>query len=223
MAALVITTFPSAIDTDGRRRAVPWPLFVDDLRKMGAKAFAGEKAHPGWSAATFAGEQRDGENVRHVNALVLDADDAGLDQVAELLAGTRAVLHTTRRATPDAPRCRAIAPYTRSVTPDEHARIWRVVADAALARGFEVDPQTKDPGRFWYAPGSMHNYLSCASGRRVADPDLLFQASAPAPGTSSPAIAGCGGRPSCSCARPATSTDCRRRSRARVVTRQRGA
>lgn len=198
MSALVITTFPSTTETIGRRRALPWSLFVDGLREAGAQPFAGEKSHVGWSAATFAAERRLGANVKRLHAAVLDFDDASVDAVVALLAGTRAVVHTTRRHTPEAPRCRAVVPYTRPISPDEHARIWQTMAAHARAAGLEIDPQTKDPGHFFFAPGSLHGCFELAQlDGETLIPDLLLAAADPvtrAPSAPAPSPAPVGDR-----------------------------
>jgi len=108
---------------------------------------------PGWSPAVFADGRRRKDAVRSVSLLVLDAD-AG-DPIERAIAawdGTRGLVHTTRRHTPEHPRYRVVLVLARAVTPDEHGELWSWAERRCAEHGVRLDAATRDPGRFWFLP-----------------------------------------------------------------------
>lgn len=123
---LVITTFPGLLETDGRRREVGWDQLVAGLQRGGT---AGEDA-PLIKLGTFhddsrASEKKGGRGVAEVYGVEgdYDAGGIGIDEAARRLAsaGVRAVLYTTKRHTPAAPRWRVLAPLSAPVGVSERA------------------------------------------------------------------------------------------------------
>ncbi len=150
MTGPTITFWQNLLETKGGSewRAESWdPVFA---RLSEAKPFRGDREHPGWSAASFVGQQRGLEFVREVFALCLDFDKGETVRgVRQRLAGFFGILHTTRRHTADAPRFRVVLPLSRPVTADEYTALWIRFANWAGS----VDQAPKDPSRFWFLPG----------------------------------------------------------------------
>jgi hypothetical protein len=142
-----VTFWPNLITPQGVRRTMPWGVLFAKFGKW--RPFAGDKDHPGWSAGIFEPAQRGLEHVRAMSALVLDYDGGTpIDDVRAKWSHLRGFVHTTRKHTEDAPRCRVILPFSRLVTPDEYATIWTRRAP------YNTDQATKDASRFWFVPGS---------------------------------------------------------------------
>jgi hypothetical protein len=134
--------------TNGTEKDLTWDELCELLSRQ--KVFKGQNEHPGWSPAEFTDSRRSRDTVTRVWALTLD-HDAGeaLDAVAGRLDGLARFQHTTRKHTPEAPRCRVVVQLSRSVSPFEYEALWRRFAQFAG----EVDPAPKDPSRFWFLPG----------------------------------------------------------------------
>ncbi len=134
-----------------------WPDFFKEICRVAP--YRGDRNHPGWSPATFNPPERALANVEAIRALVLDYDNASggdpvpdpvtLEQAKEMFADYMGVIHTTRSHTLDWPRFRVILPLTRPLNKLEYASLWQ----AAERRWPGLDPQPKDPSRFWYTPG----------------------------------------------------------------------
>lgn len=150
-----ITSWQSLTNAHGTRVELTWQELAERLADPEPRPANAE--HPqlgGWSPATFASDYRKKENVEQVTALGLDLDEGGvsLEQVRAAFAGRSAIVHSTRRYTPETPRWRVVVQLTRPVTADEHAAIWTRERDRLAALGIALDEQTKDPSRFWFLP-----------------------------------------------------------------------
>ncbi|MEB2314105.1 MAG: virulence-associated E family protein [Sorangiineae bacterium] len=146
---IAITRWPNLLDTRGEGVELTWRELVAEFSKRAP--FRGDKQHPGWSPTRCEPARRALETVQSVSALCLDYDGGtAIDDAAAAWTGTRALIHTTRKHTPDAHRFRVILPLSREVSPAEYSALWAAV-DAKL--GGVVDPATKDASRFWYVPG----------------------------------------------------------------------
>lgn len=173
----VITVFQNLRMPIGSLKSIDWPSFFAEIERDVRTEFKGDDHHPGWSPTAFDGNRRKLHCVQHVHAIVLDFDKA-TDTVAAISArwaDYQHCVHTTRKnASHDAHRARLILPTTRPMTPTEHARIL----DAISKREPNIDPQTKDASRFWFAPGSnFPEFAACIvhlSGRAI-DPDVDFK------------------------------------------------
>ena len=181
-----LTVFERLKNPIGSRRSLPW----DDL--FGAwtrspKCFAGDE-HPGWSPATFVGDQRGRDEVERLWALVLDVDEKNkttLDWATTELCGWYGCIYTSRRHTTKAHRFRVVLPYTRPVTADEHDAIWRRF-DARFPGHFDGD--AKDAPRFWFTPGPMpgNPYETRRLHGEPLDPDVILAWPEPAPEPTAP-------------------------------------
>jgi hypothetical protein len=148
MDELTITRWPSLMDPHGERYTMTWARLAKLLTTR--RTFDGDKKHSGWSPATFAGDRRALERVESVQALCLDYD-AGepLDEILARFPGISLVLHTTRKHTPEAPRCRVVIEVSRPMSGEEFSRLWRRISPKAGG----LDAAPKDPSRFWFTPG----------------------------------------------------------------------
>lgn len=130
-----------------------WDAWLKYLAEEHADEFRGQFQHSGWSPVVFDPPQRANANVRKVLALVLDYDKhAQWDEVHSMWLSNYGVMYTTKGHRDDAHRFRVVMPLNRPVTPEEYAKIWRWAAERSSFRGCPVDPQCKDPARFWYDP-----------------------------------------------------------------------
>lgn len=173
-----ITRWPNLISTRGVVETLPWGRLFNEFSHW--REFAGDREHPGWSAAVFDPPERAQANVRSVTALVLDYDSGTpIDDVFRSWEGRYGLLHTTRKHTPSAPRCRVVLPFDRAVTPAEYSQLWTLLAPPG------VDQAPKDPSRFWFAPGSPNEHTFEAhwlAGDMLSVGDLLkLVKPAPAP------------------------------------------
>lgn len=150
-----ITLWQNLTTTTGERREVEWRTLFGQW--MTPRSYAGKESHPGWSPATFRGDQRANATVEQVSAIAWDYDNneaktgtATLDDVRRRWAGCFGFLHATRSSTPQAPRWRLVLPLARPVSSAERMVLWRALRDRA---GSGVDESTSDSARFWFAPG----------------------------------------------------------------------
>jgi len=167
-----VTHWPSLLNTRGRAVEVKW----DELfRRFSVwKPFAGQEAHPGWSAARFDPCERSEQNVRSLSALALDYDvGTPVETAIAQWQGRYGFLHTTRSHTPAHHRFRVVLPFGRPVSPFEYAGIWRRVFHRLEGK---VDPAPKDPSRFWFTPGSpdRETFRAQVLDGQIVDPDELL-------------------------------------------------
>jgi hypothetical protein len=149
-----IAKFAALTKTDvAERIETTWDRWLDFLVAEPADSFQGQMEHAGWSPAIFDPPKRLADNVRLVQALVLDYDkNAQWDVVHTLWAASFGAIHTTKSHTDSVHRVRVVLPLARAVSRDEYARIWRWAA--LRSTGCPVDEQTKDASRFWYDPSA---------------------------------------------------------------------
>ena len=112
------------------------------------------KACGGFTLADLKDGIRRKSHVVSVSALGVDYDDEKIPLARghELLASVAHVGYTTHSHTTGAPRWRAIVPYSRLVSVEEHRSIFDVVDGWFQAAGVAIDPATKDACRLWYVP-----------------------------------------------------------------------
>ncbi len=179
MTAAELSLWPSLLETTGKPLQADWD---DVLRRLSRwREFKGEQSHPGWSAAVFEPCKRELANVKSITALVLDYDKGGTIAEAEKVwEKYYGLIHTTRRHSPDEHRFRVVLPLSRPVTPEEYAKVWR---EAAKIAGGVVDPQPKDPSRFWFLPGSADrdSFIAVHLTGQYLEPDRLLAIPEPKP------------------------------------------
>lgn len=167
-----VTMWLNLVTTGGVEKSMPWDKLFELFESR--VAFAGDREHPGWSAARFEPCARAAENVKAVTALVLDYDGTQpLEGAAEEWSEFYGLIHTTRKHTPEVHRFRVILPFGREVTPEEYAGIWRRI----FARtGGKLDPAPKDPSRFWFTPGTpqTEHYRTIRLTGQPLDPDAAL-------------------------------------------------
>lgn len=146
----VVTFWPNLIDPQGSEWQAPdWETVLARLSQR--REFQGDKEHPGWSPAKFDPCQRAAENVQRLYALCLDFDGGvSVEWALDKFSAYQGLVQTTRKHTAELHRFRVVLPLSRDVSTFEHIELWKRVA---LWCG-NVDPSTKDPGRFWFLPGT---------------------------------------------------------------------
>lgn len=181
---IVVTLWPSrSRPYDPQRRTMTWARFVEHF-VANPEPSATKESVAGYALATFTG-RRALATVEAVHALTLDFDDGrtSLDDAARLFPRTVGVVYTTYSSTPRKPKLRLIIPFSRPVTADEYASIWRWAHARCTRRGHAIDASTKDPSRLWYIPSCP---LDCTSYEwrelrgRVLDVERVLRA-APRP------------------------------------------
>lgn len=180
MTELAITRWPSLVATEGAASAVTWPTLAKMLKSK--RPFAGDRVHPGWSAATFTNGKRAKDCVQSVTALVLDYDKGpALETILDTWTDVDAIGHTTRKHTPEAPRCRVVLRLSRPVTPVEYAVLFSWADRRVREHGHEIDQAPKDPSRFWYLPGTAtghFEFLTNDVGEPLVVDDILARETA---------------------------------------------
>lgn len=152
-----ITFWSCLSDTTADVEPLSFAELTDAFRT--AKPYAGDQDHGGWSPAVFDPPNRAKDNVKSVNALVLDYDaDSGatIDAALACWNGTHGFLHTSKSHTTEVHRFRIVLEVSRSMASDEFPIVWRWAERRAADAGHKVDGQTKDAGRFWYTPATLN-------------------------------------------------------------------
>ena len=132
--------------------ACTWPELAE---RINAKRNVNGHTH-GIVFADFRKPTRRAENVKDIHAVAFDLDGKGrtftLDQLREKFAGFAALVHSTKRSTPEAPRWRVILPLSAPVP----ALDWKFFYRAACKRfGFKPDDDdtaAESPAQAWLLP-----------------------------------------------------------------------
>ena len=146
-------------DRSPKERSGTLEAIAGKLHKHGERFDA--KDGPAFIGATFDGAGRTADNVKAVTWLTLDIEETSgtVDGLQGPLTGFRRIVYSTRshgvpgKWSPEQPRFRVLAPYSRPVTPAEHRAIFSHVYE--LLDG-APDPATKDPGRLQFTPRAPH-------------------------------------------------------------------
>lgn len=136
----------------------PWGSVVERFRQMQAGPRAADpETLPALIYAEFKeGATRHDANVIAMTALVLDIDkDANLDRTRAALAGREAVIYTTKRSTPTAPRLRVILPLAAPVPARDWPGTYRQFAAALALPGLDACAE-KLSQPFLAPPGEGH-------------------------------------------------------------------
>lgn len=145
-----LTFWRNLLDPAGEAREITWTALFRSFD--GAEPYRGDNDQPGWSPARFEPCSRALANVREVYALCLDYDQCeSVEAVADQFSESYGFVHTTRKHTPEAPRCRVILPLSRPVSRFEHGELWKRIRPLSGT----VDEAAKDASRFWFRPGPM--------------------------------------------------------------------
>ena len=152
---LTVSYYSGIQDNAGTRYAVTWPQLV--------QALSTHDRRPNKDGPLFACVEHDGPrrkaNVTAVHALVLDLEHMGAaraDQIHGVLACFAFVIYSSYRSQHfgGEVRFRAVIPYSRPVTPDEHDHIWTIF-QAAIP---EIDPKCRTAEHFYYLPSAPPDY-----------------------------------------------------------------
>lgn len=119
---------------------------------------------------------RNKHSIRHRQILTLDADsvDGDLWQAFTMLYGEEALIYSTHKHTPEAPRLRLVLPLLRKVSPEEYEAVGRYVAGAIGIEWF--DPTTFQAERLMYWPSTAKDaeYLYERQKGNWLDPDKVL-------------------------------------------------
>ncbi len=156
MSAYPLTWFRHLKDARGGVRV---SLDRDELaaQLVGAAPWHdGKDALPLISTATFASNHRLNRNVETVSMLGLDLDERQADPAAYValargaLGGVEVFAYSTFSSEPGAFKLRALVPYDRPATGDEHRASWAFVERQLEKHGVRVDRACSDPARGFY-------------------------------------------------------------------------
>ena len=185
-----------------RRLTIPWAAFMQVLRdwqphvgsitlaeyrrlKAGTPAEKREAAaakDTRWYAPVrLAGTTREAAAVLEVGMLVLDFDSGLLarEQISQPLGDCEHLIISTCSHHPTAPRYRLHLPYTRSVSPAEHAQLFEHFA--GLYPAGAVDTSARDTSRLWFGPSCWSDTIGlrefhAIKGSQFFDPDSVLAA-----------------------------------------------
>lgn len=154
-----IIRFRSVKDNVGTADEVTWPevcafLSTPIARRPGETHEALQARLPGYSFVTCDGT-RGAANVRSIHLLSIDIDSGAvsLQRIEHAYAGRAAVVHSTRRATPSAPRWRVVVQISRPLTPDEHAVLVADERERLAMLNIAIDTgASEDVSRLWFPP-----------------------------------------------------------------------
>lgn len=136
-----------------------------------------------YAFADFDGGRRGAAAVATVHVVTIEYDGGcSLDDACRVWAAFKGCAFTTFNSTEDDERVRVHLALSRSVTPDDYARLWSWAAATSSEAGYIVDPQPKDAGRIWYDPAAPAGGPFTArwiDGVEVAVEEMLARASAP--------------------------------------------
>jgi hypothetical protein len=152
----------------GTHWSCTWRELADFLATPAVARLTGDddrdKAQAGaWSPALYGGNVRQQSAIEHVDALVVDIDQGGdVTSVAEVLGRYRAIVHSTFKSRPEAPRCRAVIALAEPMDVDTYKATHAVVRAHLAALGMIVDRGASDASRLSYAPvvrpGASYDY-----------------------------------------------------------------
>jgi uncharacterized protein DUF3631 len=169
---LALVRFRDAEDSRPEAQQLTWSEFVALLSHHQERS---TKDGAAWSPAVYRPNSRRGNrNVRNLTAAVGDFDDGTpWAAVKARLQGLAYVAHSTYSHTVGHPKFRVVAPFSRSVSPDEWPSIRRRVEAHLFAD--KADPATKDAARLYYLPSCPPEGDRFAESQegRFLDPDSL--------------------------------------------------
>lgn len=139
----------------------------DDIKDVGGFVFG-----------ILNGGRRKKNTVMARTGLTLDMDygtpDFELADTLRILYGCRAVIYSTHKHTPEAPRLRLVIPLSRQVSPEEYMAVARKVAEDIDINLF--DDTTYEPHRIMYWPSTSSDgefYFKILPGAPL-DPDEIL-------------------------------------------------
>jgi len=176
--AVAVTEYrvPAKHRPQGKRHPATWEELA--ARLASPLDAPNKEALPGWSLAIFADDYRREDNVREVHALCFDVDEeprCSLGELRAILEPYRALIHSTYRHTPEAPRWRVMVLTSRPMTAEEYTTAWSTFRRTVLG-SVGVGSAAKDPSRFWYQPGHAPGapYDHAVTGGPALDVDALL-------------------------------------------------
>lgn len=142
-----------------------------------------KKLQPGWSPVRLkkGATKRANDAVVAIGALCLDFDgnpddpvQPDLETLETVWDGWRVWIHSTWSHTEEAPRFRVVLQLSDEVSRKEFKKLWTWAADRCASAGLTIDPQTKDPSRFWFLPFQRGPFVSkVLDGEPLNVPEIL--------------------------------------------------
>jgi len=155
------------------RKLTPAILTIAELQAR-FRHRVGEKDGPAFIPAIFSrhDQGRKNEFVDRVTALTFDLEHLGASDLPSILDRIRhfALVYTTFSHTPEKPRIRIVIPLLRPITPDEHGRLWRHLAQLL---GPSVDQACKDASRLFFFPRVPDEAALTSAWTKTLDGDWL--------------------------------------------------
>ena len=130
---------------------------LDKTEKEQKQLRNGEKDGENFAAAEFGGDgTRRDANIQRLTAFVLDFDSGRTtrETIVERLAGLTYIAYTSYSHLPDAPRLRAVVPYTHSIPPDQHRRVFEHFQHVFDG---DLDPSCAKPAQIYFTPACPHD------------------------------------------------------------------
>ena len=158
----VVTLFPHLLNPYGRRLETTWTALFQRFERP--FECATKQDAPGWSPCLLERDSRAaGTRALALSALVVEHDDGrSVEAAAEVWGDWYGCIYTTFSHRPEAPRFRIVIPLSRTVTPEEHAQLWRWAQKIDPT----IDAKARDAKRFWFlpaiAPGGVYEYRELA-------------------------------------------------------------
>jgi len=125
-----------------------------------------------YALATFADDRRLLANTIALSGLVLDLDDGTKRPAIEAaLTEVWCFVHSTKRATVDAPRWRVVIPASHPITPAEYGRCWRSLAMSVESAGIAPDYTASAVNKVWCVPLERPHFEAFEIGGATFDVD----------------------------------------------------
>lgn len=185
---LTISVGRSRKETDWKQTHVTWDQLVERMREpvvtdetvaafrdMSKDQQAGIKDVGGFVGGELEGA-RSLDNVKSRCIVAFDADYASPDlwDNWQLMVGCAALVHSTHKHRPDAPRLRILAPLKRPVTPAEYEPMARRVAEWIGIENFDDTTYEINRLMFWPSRPSDGEYVFDVVDGDWLDPDAVL-------------------------------------------------
>jgi hypothetical protein len=105
-----------------------------------------------WSPALYRDNVRRKSSLVAIDAIVLDFDESGVDEVADVLGRYTVIVHETFSSTNDNPRCRAVVQLAEPIDAATYEAMHALARAHMRDVGLPADEGAKDASRLSYAP-----------------------------------------------------------------------
>lgn len=186
---ITISVGKSRNSTSWKQVSMTWSQFVDRLRNPEVTSETVKEFHEmtrdqqadikdvgGYVGGILRDGRRLADNVESRDVIAWDADYASMDiwDAWEMMVGCTAVMHSTHKHKPEAPRLRIIAPLTRPVTPMEYEAIGRKIASWMDIEAFDDTTYEANRLMFWASHPVDGEYVFQEMKTEWLDPDKIL-------------------------------------------------